>query len=94
MEPRSITLYTRPECELCAETLHALHHIAATATIPLVITEVNVEENPALHQRLLAEIPAIGYGERILSHATSRLRIEAFISATDEERLREAKHHV
>jgi len=81
MERRSITLYTRPECELCAEALQTLRQIAATATIPLVITEVNVEGDPALHRRLLTEIPAIEYAGRLLPHATGHVRITAFIDA-------------
>lgn len=44
METRSITLYSRPECELCVEALEALRQIAAASPTPLVISEVNVEE--------------------------------------------------
>lgn len=62
METRSITLYSRPECELCVEALEALRQIAAASPTPLVISEINVEGDPVLHQRLLTEIPAVEYG--------------------------------
>jgi hypothetical protein len=84
METRSITLYGRPECELCVEALEALRQIAAASPAPLVINEVNVEGDPALHQRLLTEIPAVEYGGQLLSHATSRMRIATFIAKVDD----------
>ena len=84
METRSITLYSRPECELCVEALEALHQIVAASTTPLVINEVNVEGDPVLHQRLLTEIPAVEYGGQLLSHATSRMRIATFITNVDD----------
>ena len=84
METRSITLYSRPECELCVEALEALRQIAAASPAPLVVNEVNVEGDPALHQRLLTEIPAVEYGGQLLSHATSRMRIAAFIANVDD----------
>jgi hypothetical protein len=84
METRSITLYSRPECELCAEALEALRQIVATSPTPLVINEVNVEGDPVLHQRLLTEIPAVEYQEQLLSHATTRMRIATFIANVDD----------
>ena len=80
METRSITLYSRPECELCAEALEALRQIVATSPLPLVVNEVNIEGDPVLHQRLLTEIPAVEYEGQLLSHATSRMRIATFIA--------------
>ena len=84
METRSITLYSRPECELCVEALKALRQIVATSPTPLVISEINVEGDPVLHQRLLTEIPAVEYGGQPLSHATSRMRIATFIASVDD----------
>jgi hypothetical protein len=84
METRSITLYSRPECELCVEALAALRQIVAASPTPLVINEVNVEGDPVLHQRLLTEIPAVEYGGQLLSHATSRMRIATFIANIDD----------
>ena len=84
METRSITLYSRPECELCVEALEALRQIAAASPTPLVINEVNVEGDPVLHQRLLTEIPAVEYSGQLLSHATGRMRIATFIANVDD----------
>jgi hypothetical protein len=84
MEKRSITLYSRPQCELCVEALEALRQIVTASPTPLVINEVNVEEDQALHQRLLTEIPAVEYGGQLLSHATSRMRIATFIANVDD----------
>lgn len=84
METRSITLYSRPECELCAEALEALRQIVAASPTPLVINEVNVEGDPVLHQRLLTEIPAVEYEGQLLSHATGRMRIATFIANVDD----------
>ena len=84
METRSITLYSRPECELCVEALEALRQIVAASPTPLVINEVNVEGDPVLHQRLLTEIPAVEYGGQLLSHATSQMRIATFIAKVDD----------
>lgn len=84
METRSITLYRRSKCELCAEALEALRQIAAASPLPLNINEVDIEEDPALHRRLFTEIPAIQYGGQILSHATTRVRIATFIARVDD----------
>jgi len=84
METRSITLYSRPECELCVEALETLRQIVAASPTPLVINEVNVEGDPVLHQRLLTEIPAVEYGGQLLSHATGRMRIATFIANVDD----------
>jgi hypothetical protein len=84
METRSITLYSRPECELCVEALETLRQIVAASPTPLAINEVNVEGDPVLHQRLFTEIPAVEYQGQLLSHATSRMRIATFIANVDD----------
>ena len=84
MEMRRITLFSRPECELCGEALDALRQIAAASPLPLGINEVNIEKDPALHQRLLTEIPAVEYGGQLLPHATTRIRILTFIAKVDD----------
>ncbi|MFM7782415.1 MAG: glutaredoxin family protein, partial [Candidatus Limnocylindrus sp.] len=59
MEPQPITLYTRPECELCDEARGALRAVLAASPLPPAFREVDIEQDPALHQRLLTDIPAI-----------------------------------
>jgi hypothetical protein len=71
MEMLPITLYIRPECELCEEARDALRAALADSTFPRSIQEVDIE---------LTEIPAIEYRGALLAHATSRLRIQSFLA--------------
>jgi hypothetical protein len=38
-----------------------------------------------MHARLLSEIPALEVDGRLLSHATSRLRIESFLAGPEPQ---------
>jgi hypothetical protein len=80
MEMLPITLYIRPECELCEEARDALRAALADSPLPRSIQEVDIEQDPLLHRRLLMEIPAIEYRGALLAHATSRLRIQSFLA--------------
>ena len=80
MEAQPITLYVRPECELCEEARGALRAVLADSPRPRSIQEVDIEQDPVLHQRLLTDIPAIEYRGELLAHATSRLRIQSFLA--------------
>ncbi len=79
MESQQVTLYMRPECELCDEARQTLTDLLASSTRSITLREVDIEQDPALHQRLLAEIPAIECEGELLPHATSRMRIEQFL---------------
>lgn len=74
-----ITLYTRPECELCDEARRALRAVLAGSPLLGTIQEINIEDDPLLHKRFLTEIPALEYRGEVLAVATSRLRIESFL---------------
>jgi len=80
MEMLPITLYVRPGCELCEEARDALRAALAVSPLPRSIREVDIEQDPVLHQRLLTDIPAIEYRGELLAHATSRLRIQSFLA--------------
>ena len=80
MEMLPITLYIRPECELCEEARDALRAALADSPLPPSIREVDIEQDPVLHQRLLTDIPASEYRGELLAHATSRLRIQSFLA--------------
>ena len=80
MEAQPITLYVRPECELCEEARGALRAVLADSPLPPSLREVDIEQDPVLHQRLLTDIPAIEYRGELLAHATSRLRIQSFLA--------------
>jgi hypothetical protein len=85
MEILPITLYTRPECELCDEARGALRAVLADSPLLPSIQEVNIEHDPLLHKRLLAEIPAVEYRGELLAHATSRLRIQNFLERLQKD---------
>ncbi|MFM8428183.1 MAG: glutaredoxin family protein [Candidatus Limnocylindrus sp.] len=80
MELQPITLYTRPECKLCDEARGALRAVLAASPLPPTVREIDIEQDPALHQRLLTDVPAIEYRGALLPLATSRLRIESFLA--------------
>ena len=80
MEAQPITLYVRPECELCEEARGALRAVLADSSLPPSIREVDIEQDPVLHQRLLTDIPAIEYRGELLPLATSRWRIQSFLA--------------
>jgi hypothetical protein len=80
MEMLPITLYVRPECELCEEARGALRAVLADSPLPRLIQEVDIEQDPVIHRRLLTEIPAIEYRGVLLAHATTRLRIQSFLA--------------
>lgn len=84
MESHAVTLYTRPECRLCDEARSALRAVLRDFPLLLNLREVNIELEPQLHKRLLAEIPAIEFRGELLAHATSPLRIQAFIEHQSE----------
>ena len=80
MEPRRIRLYGRPACTLCVEADAIVAEIVAASHGSAVLERVDVEEDPLLHARLFADIPALEVDGRLLTHATSRRRIEAFLA--------------
>ena len=80
METQPITLYVRPACELCEAARDALRDVLADSPLPPPIREVDIEQDPILHRRLLTEVPAIEYRGALLPHATSRLRIQSFLA--------------
>lgn len=85
MEMPSITLYVRPECELCDEARGALRDVLSGSPLLPSVREVDIERDPRLHKRLVAEIPALEYRGELLAHATSRLRIQRFLGRLEKD---------
>ena len=60
--PRDVTIYSRPGCNLCEE--------AKTQIVPLLkefgarLTEINIDEDPALRARYDYDVPVIFLGAR------------------------------
>lgn len=83
MKVANITLYVRAACPLCEEAEATLRTLVAESSGG-AIRVVDIETDAALHQRLVAEIPAIEIGDRLLANASGRLRIAAFLAAAVE----------
>ena len=83
MESTTITLYVRTACPLCEETEASLRALIADQT-GLMLRIVDIEEDLAQHLRLVAEIPAIEMGDRLLPNARGRLRIAAFLAGAPD----------
>jgi glutaredoxin len=83
MKAATITLYVRTACPLCEEAEATLRTLVAEEGGD-AIRVVDIEADAALHQRLVAEIPAIEIGGRLLANASGRLRIAAFLAAAVE----------
>ncbi|MFM2194271.1 MAG: glutaredoxin family protein [Candidatus Limnocylindrus sp.] len=79
MEQPTITLYGRPGCELCDRTEEILRRLIDEAGSRLTLHVVNIEEDPAVHARLLEQIPAVEIAGRLLPIAVSPMQIAAHI---------------
>ena len=79
MEQTLITLYGRPGCELCEETEAIVRTLVAEGGARLTLSVVNIEEDPAMHARLLEQIPALEIAGRLLPLAVSPMQIAAHL---------------
>ncbi len=79
MEQTLITLYGRPGCELCEETEVIVRTLIAEGGARLTLSVVNIEEDPAMHARLLEQIPALEIAGRLLPLAVSPMQIAAHL---------------
>ena len=79
MEQPLITLYGRPGCELCARTEEIVRRLITEGGSRLTLNIVNIEEDPAVHARLLEQIPALEVAGQLLPLALSPLQIAAHI---------------
>jgi thioredoxin-like negative regulator of GroEL len=74
-----ITLYGRPGCELCERTEEIVRRLIAEGGSRLALSVVNIEEDPAVHARLLEQIPALEVNGRLLPLAVSPMQITAHL---------------
>jgi glutaredoxin len=75
MEQTLITLYGRPGCELCAKTEATVRTLISEGGFRFTLRVVNIEEDPAVHARLLEHIPALEVAGALLPLALSPLQI-------------------
>lgn len=59
-----MTLYTKPECELCDEAKSTLH--ALQREVPFEVVEIDIIGDPALYERFREEVPVAFLGDRKL----------------------------
>ena len=64
---RSVRLYEKPGCGLCAEAYRALTRVAMD--MPLAIERVDIEGDPVLRDRYVIRIPVLRVGEAELDAA-------------------------
>lgn len=80
----ALILYSKAGCHLCEETRTFLVILLARrATLGLVapvITERDIESDPAWERAFFADIPVIEIDDRRMTLATSPLRIEQLIA--------------
>ncbi len=79
MEQTLITLYGRPGCELCERTESIVRRLVAEGGSRLTLSIVNIEEDPAVHARLLEQIPALEVAGTLLPLAISPMQIAAHL---------------
>jgi glutaredoxin len=61
-EPLEVTLYTRPGCHLCEEA--KLQIAPLLAEFGARLREVNIDADPALHERYNLDVPVIFLADR------------------------------
>lgn len=79
MAQTRITLYGRPGCELCARTEEIVRRLIVEGGSRFTLTVVNIEEDPAVHARLLEQIPALEVAGALLPLAISPMQIAAHL---------------
>jgi hypothetical protein len=75
MEQTLITLYGRPGCELCERTEEIVRRLIAEGGSRFALNVINIEEDPAVHARLLEQIPALEVAGTLLPLAVSPMQI-------------------
>jgi len=76
----TVTLYTRPDCHLCEQAKEDL--AALQSQIPHQLVEVNIDSNPDLQKKYLAEIPVIEVGSYRLKAPFTRAELLMTLGAT------------
>ncbi|WP_146553652.1 glutaredoxin family protein [Rummeliibacillus sp. SL167] len=61
-----IIYYGRPNCELCEEGIRTLNLVRED--IPFEMTEVNIEEDDAIHEKYMLMIPVVEKDGQIIQY--------------------------
>lgn len=65
VSPREITLYTREGCTLCEEARVVIMPLARE--FGAILREVDVDDDPILHDRYTNDVPVIFLGSRLIA---------------------------
>jgi glutaredoxin len=79
MEQTRITLYGRPGCELCERTEEIVRRLVDEGGSRFALSVINIEEDPAVHARLLEQIPALEVAGALLPLAVSPMQIATHV---------------
>src|SRR3954451_23525802 len=59
MSAIDVTLYTRRQCALCDEAKSAIGEAASRYGIRIALREIDIDQDPALHERFTNDVPVI-----------------------------------
>ena len=81
MKPFHVRLYSKPDCHLCGEAISVLESLRGD--FDFWIEKINIEEDPALKDRLARQIPivTIDGGNRVALRVTEERLRRAFKKA-------------
>jgi len=54
-----VTVYSREECHLCEELLSTIRTVAADVSVPVTVSVVDVDGNPALREEYGDRVPYV-----------------------------------
>jgi 4a-hydroxytetrahydrobiopterin dehydratase len=78
-DPIRVTIYSRPDCHLCDEARRAIEASVRRLSLPVVIQEVDIDNDRELMRRYSNDVPVIAIdGEEVFQHAVDE---EAFATA-------------
>jgi glutaredoxin len=79
VEPRLVTLYSRPGCHLCEDAEHILRTLLPGAGYHLEV--VDIESDDALLRRYMLEIPVVAVdGQEVARAPLSRQLLEDLLA--------------
>ena len=84
-----VILFSRPGCHLCEQAKADILDIQNQ--MPLNLVEINIEENPVLHKKYLADIPVVEIGTYHLKAPFNRADLVMTLGAARDAREQSAK---
>jgi glutaredoxin len=77
---RVVTIFGKPECELCSEAEAVIRQVAVRRRFRL--EKINILDDPSLHDEFRTEIPVIHVdGQEIARHRLTAFALEAALTS-------------